>query len=65
MLSISQQALMISSRYVRLHVEKLHQLKILLKKYEHMFDGILGEFNMEPISLQIMDTNFKPIHAHA
>jgi hypothetical protein len=33
----------------------------------YLFDGTLGEFNMDPlpISLQLMDTNFKPIHAHA
>jgi hypothetical protein len=30
-----------------LHVEEQHQLKILLPKYEHLFDGTLGEFNME------------------
>jgi hypothetical protein len=30
-----------------LHVEEQHQLKELLQKYEHMFDGTLGEFNME------------------
>jgi hypothetical protein len=30
-----------------------------------LFDGTLGEFNMEPISLQLMDPNCKPIHAHA
>jgi hypothetical protein len=29
-----------------LHVEEQHQLKTLLQKYEHLFDGILGEFNM-------------------
>jgi hypothetical protein len=31
----------------------------------HLFDRTLGEFNMEtiPISLQLMDPNFKPIHA--
>jgi hypothetical protein len=34
-----------------LHVDEQHQLKILLEKYEHLFDGTLGEFNMEPISL--------------
>jgi hypothetical protein len=48
-----------------LHVEEQHQLKILLQKYEHHFDGKLGEFNMEPISLQLMDLNFKPIHERA
>jgi hypothetical protein len=42
-----------------LHVEEQHQLKILLQKYEHLFDGTLGEFNMDPtpISLQLMDPN--------
>jgi hypothetical protein len=48
-----------------LHVEEQHQLKILLQKYEHLFDGTLGEFNMEPISLQLMDPNCKPIHVCA
>jgi hypothetical protein len=50
-----------------LHVEEQHQLKILLQKYEHLFDGTLGEFNMEtfPISLQLMDCNCEPIHARA
>jgi hypothetical protein len=51
--------------YENLHVEEQHQLKILLQKYEHLFDGTLGEFNMEqmPISLQLMDPHCKPIHA--
>jgi hypothetical protein len=31
----------------KLHVEEKHQLKILLQKYEHLFDGTLGEFNMK------------------
>jgi hypothetical protein len=48
-----------------LHVEEQHQLKELLQKYEHLFDGTLGEFNMEPISLQLIDPNCKPIHARA
>jgi hypothetical protein len=48
-----------------LHVEEQHQLKILLQKYEHLFDGTLGGFSMESISLQLMDPNCKPIHAHA
>jgi hypothetical protein len=48
-----------------LHEEEQHQLKTLLQKYEHLFDGTLGEFNMETasISLQLMDPNCKPIHA--
>jgi hypothetical protein len=50
-----------------LHVEEQHQLKELLQKYEHLFDGTLGEFNMDPIpiSFQLMDPNCKPIHARA
>jgi hypothetical protein len=51
-----------------LHVEEQHQLKTLLQQYEHLFDGTLGEFIMEhiePISLQLIDPNCKPIHAHA
>jgi hypothetical protein len=34
---------------------------------KHIFDGIIGEFNMDPlpISLQLMNPNCKPIHAHA
>jgi hypothetical protein len=50
-----------------LHVEEQHQLKILLKKYEHLFDETLGEFNMYPIpiTLQLMDPNCKSIHACA
>jgi hypothetical protein len=50
-----------------LHVEEQHQLKTLLQKYEHLFDGTLGEFNMNPIqiSLQLMDPNCEPIHARA
>jgi hypothetical protein len=48
-----------------LHIEEQHQLKLLLQKYEHQFDGTLGEFIMEPISLQLMDPNCKPIHASA
>jgi hypothetical protein len=46
-----------------LHAEERHQFKIFLRRYEHLFDGTLGEFNMEPISLQLMDPNCKPIHA--
>jgi hypothetical protein len=48
-----------------LHVEEQHHLKTLLQKYEHLFDGTLGDFNMEPISLRLMDPNCKPIHARA
>jgi hypothetical protein len=58
---------MMSSRCENLHVEEQHQLKILLQKYELLFDGTLGKFNMEAISisLQLMDPNCKPVHARA
>jgi hypothetical protein len=51
-----------------LHVEEQHQLKALLQEYEHhLFDGTLGEFSMEQltISLPLMDPNCKPTHARA
>jgi hypothetical protein len=50
-----------------LHVEEHHKLKILLQKYELLFDGTRGELNMDliPISLQLMDPNCKPVHARA
>jgi hypothetical protein len=38
---------------------------MLLQKYEHLFDGTLGEFNVEEISLQLMNHNCKTVHAHA
>jgi hypothetical protein len=48
-----------------LHVDEQRQLKILLQKYEHLFDGTLREFNMNPmkISLQLIDPNCKLVHA--
>jgi hypothetical protein len=51
--------------YENLHVEEQHQLKILLQKYEHIFYGKLGEFNMETNSLHLIDTNCKPVLARA
>jgi hypothetical protein len=50
-----------------LHVEEQYQLKALLQKYEHLFDGTFGEFSMEQvtISLQLMDPNCKLTHARA
>jgi hypothetical protein len=39
----------------------------ITSKYENLFDGTLGGFNMDPrpISLQLMDPNCKPIHPRA
>jgi hypothetical protein len=54
-----------SSTCQNLHVEEQHQLKILLQIYEYLFDRTLGEFNMEPIRLQLMNPNCKPVHARA
>jgi hypothetical protein len=36
-----------------LHIEEQHQLKIILQKYEHLFDGTLGECNMETASISL------------
>jgi hypothetical protein len=36
---------------------------MLPQKFEHLFDGTLGEFNMEIISLQLINPNCKPVHA--
>jgi hypothetical protein len=61
MLSISQQVSASLDNVIK------HQLKTLLQQYEHLFDGTLGEFIMEhiePICLQLIDPNCKPIHAH-
>jgi hypothetical protein len=40
---------------------------LLLKEYEYLFHGKLGEFNIKtvPICLQLMYCNCKPIHARA
>jgi hypothetical protein len=34
-----------------LHVEEKYQIKTLLQKYENLFDGTLGEFNMDQIPI--------------
>jgi hypothetical protein len=49
--------------YENLNTEEQHQLLKLLPKYEHLFDGTLGEFNMAPISLQLQDQESKPVYA--
>jgi hypothetical protein len=46
-----------------LNKEEQHHLLQVLQKYEHLFDGTLGEFNMAPISLILIDLGSKPIHA--
>jgi hypothetical protein len=53
MLSISKDKQVSTSFYdvvkacQNLHIEEHHQLKILLQKYEQLFDGTLKHFNME------------------
>jgi hypothetical protein len=46
-----------------LNTEEQSQLLELLQKYEHLFDGTLGEFNRGPISLHLIDNGVKPVHA--
>jgi hypothetical protein len=43
--------------------EKQHKILQVLQKYEHLFDGTLGEFNMAPISLNLIDPGSKPVYA--
>jgi hypothetical protein len=49
--------------YGNLNSEEYHHLLKLLQKYEHLFDGILGEFNMDPISLYLPEKGVKLVHA--
>jgi hypothetical protein len=39
----------------------------MTNQFMHFFDGIVEEFKMEqmPISIQLMDPNFKPVYVHA
>jgi hypothetical protein len=46
-----------------LNEEEQHQLLQVLQKYEHLFDETLGEFNMTPISLNLIDQGSKPVRA--
>jgi hypothetical protein len=46
-----------------LNEEEQHRLLQVLQKYEHLFDGTLGEFNMAPIILNMIDPGSKPVHA--
>jgi hypothetical protein len=39
------------------------QLLRILQKYEHLIDGTLGEFNMDPICLHLTGKGTKPVHA--
>jgi hypothetical protein len=41
--------------------EEEHQLLQVLQKYEHLFGGTLGEFNMPPISLNLIHPGSKPV----
>ena len=42
--------------------EGLHKV---LTKFETLFDGTLGEWNTEPIDLELIDPDCKPFHARA
>jgi hypothetical protein len=49
--------------YDNLNTEEQHELLNSLQKYEHLFNGTLGDFNMTLISLQLQDQESKPVHA--
>ena len=38
-------------------------LKMLLHKFESLFDGTLGTWNTEPIDLELKDLEAQPYHA--
>jgi hypothetical protein len=46
-----------------LNSEEQRQILKVLQKYKQLFDGTLGEFNMAPISLNLIDPGSKPVHA--
>jgi hypothetical protein len=43
--------------------EEQRELLQVLQKYELLFDGTLGEFNMAPISLSLIESGSKLVHA--
>jgi hypothetical protein len=43
--------------------EEQHQLLQLLQKFEHLFDGTLGSWNVEPVDLELKDPECKPYHS--
>jgi hypothetical protein len=43
--------------------QEKQQLLHIIQKHEHLFDGTLGEFNMDPISLHLMDNGTKTVHS--
>jgi hypothetical protein len=52
-----------TNMYDNFRKEKQHQLLNLLPKYEHLFDGTLGQFNMDPTSCHLVDKGVNPVHA--
>jgi hypothetical protein len=54
----------VAQMYENLNSEEQHQLLKLLQKYEHLFDGTLGEFNIDPLVLSLIDPRVKSVHAH-
>ena len=43
--------------------EEKEKLFHLLDKFEHLFDGTLGNWNTNPVDLELIDPNAKPYHA--
>ena len=46
-----------------LEVQEKAKLLTLLNKFEHLFDGTLGSWNTDPVTLELKDPNAKPYHA--
>jgi hypothetical protein len=45
--------------------QEQQQLLHILQKYDHLFDGTLGKFNMDPVSLPLTDKETKPVRARS
>ena len=56
--SITQECELLSSTEQQLLLQ-------LLQKYEHLFDGTLGSWNVDPVDLELKEPDCKPYHAKA
>ena len=52
----------VTAAATHLTVEQQKQLNFLLKRFEYLFDGMLGKWNSRPIDLELKD-NVRPYHA--
>src|SRR5688500_13588077 len=53
----------ITQECVELNKEEQQKLLALLQKFKHLFDGMVGTWNTEPVDLHLKDPNGQPYHA--